>query len=184
MDIILEHYNKVVKDELLKEFKYTNLMNIPKLEKIVLHRGLGEALVNKKCIEITNYVFKNITGSKPIFTKAKKSISNFKLREGDIVGCKSTLRGQKMYHFFSKFTKVVLPRVRDFQGLSVKGFDGRGNYTMGINEETLFPEIEYDKLDKTRGMDITFVTTATNDLEASFLLQKLGMPFSNKVKAK
>lgn len=184
MDLTKELYDKEIKDSLLKEFNYSNTMQIPELEKIIIHRGLGEAIQNKKAIEISNYVFKAITGSLPVFLKAKKSISNFKLREGDIVGCKVTLRGQKMYHFLSKFIRIVLPRVRDFQGISAKGFDGRGNFSMGLNEETLFPEVEYDKLDKARGLDLTFVTSANTDLEAYSLLKQLGIPFNNTVKTK
>ena len=172
------------KSSIIKEYKdssqFKNVHQIPKLEKIVIHRRLGEALQNKKCIELTEYVFESITGVKPVFTKAKKSISNFKLREGDVIGCMTTLRGKKMYDFLTKFIHVVLPRFRDFSGLSSNKFDGNGNYNLGIQEDTVFPEVDYDKLDKMRGFDLTFVTNTRCDKEAHDLLSKLGFPFKKK----
>ena len=169
------------KNEILKTYKesnvFKNVHEIPCLEKIIIHRGLGEALQNKKCIELTKYVLQSISGSEPIFTKAKKSISNFKLREGDVIGAKITLRGKKMYDFLTKFLHCVLPRYRDFNGLSRKKFDGRGNYNLGLNEDTLFPEVDYDKLDRIRGLDLTFVTNTNCDKTAEELFEKLGFPF-------
>ena len=170
-------YKSEIVKKLQDEYKYTNLLLIPKLEKITIHRGLGEAIVNKKCVEITKYVFESISGMTPIFTKAKKSISNFKLREGEITGCKVTLRSEKMYDFLTKFVNIVLPRIRDFSGLSANSFDGRGNYNIGIDQDILFPEVDYDKIDKPRGFDITFVTTASSDKEAKYLLECFGIPF-------
>ena len=170
-------YKSEIVKKLQDEYKYTNLLLIPKLEKIIIHRGLGEAIVNKKCVEITKYVFESISGMTPIFTKAKKSISNFKLREGEITGCKVTLRSEKMYDFLTKFVNIVLPRIRDFSGLSANSFDGRGNYNIGIDQDILFPEVDYDKIDKPRGFDITFVTTASSDKEAKYLLECFGIPF-------
>lgn len=175
------------KSSIIKEYKdakeFKNVHLIPELKKIVIHRRLGESLQNKKCIELTEYVFESITGVKPVFTKAKKSISNFKLREGDVIGCMTTLRGKKMYEFLTKFIHVVLPRFRDFSGLSSKKFDGRGNYNLGIQEDTVFPEVDYDKLDKMRGFDLTFVTNTDCDKEAYGLLLKLGFPFEKKAEA-
>jgi len=162
----------------LKErFKYTSTMQVPKLEKIVLNCGVGEGSVNAKAIENTVYSLRQISGQQPVVTKAKKSIAAFKLREGMSIGCKVTLRGRKMYDFFDRLVSVALPRVRDFRGTPKKGFDGRGNYTLGLKEQIAFPEVNLDKLDKIRGMDITFVTTAKSDDEGRALLEELGLPF-------
>jgi len=163
---------------LMEKFKYKSVMQIPKLEKIVLNSGVGEVKDNPKVMDSAVNDMALITGQKPIVTKAKKSISAFKLREGMNIGCKVTLRGIKMYEFADKLLNIALPRVRDFRGVSPNSFDGRGNYSMGVKEQLIFPEMEYDKIDKIRGMDITFVTTAKSDEEAKELLRLLGMPFS------
>ncbi|MCP3892729.1 MAG: 50S ribosomal protein L5 [Desulfobulbaceae bacterium] len=162
---------------LKEEFGYTNAMQIPQLEKIVLNMGLGEAVQNPKIVEGAAEELTRISGQKAVITKAKKSIATFKLREGMPIGCRVTLRGEKMYDFFSKLVNIALPRVRDFRGLSPKGFDGRGNYSMGIQEQIIFPEIDYDKIDKIKGLNITIVTSAPTDNEGRSLLKNLGMPF-------
>jgi large subunit ribosomal protein L5 len=174
-----ERYQKELIKELIKEFKYKNVMEVPRLEKIVINMGLGEAINNIKILDSAIEELSVITGQRPIATKARKSISNFKLREGMPIGCKVTLRKNKMYEFFDRLVNIALPRVRDFKGVSGKSFDGRGNYTMGIREQIIFPEIDYDKIDKTRGMNIIIVTTAKNDEEGKSLLKYLGMPFRN-----
>jgi large subunit ribosomal protein L5 len=162
---------------LTEKFKYGSPMQVPKLEKIVLNCGVGEGASNAKAIENTVYALRQITGQQPVVTKAKKSIAAFKLREGMSIGCKVTLRGQRMYDFFDRLVSVALPRVRDFRGTPKKGFDGRGNYTLGLKEQIVFPEVNLDKLDKIRGMDVTFVTTAQSDDEGRALLEELGLPF-------
>jgi large subunit ribosomal protein L5 len=162
---------------LREEFGYTNAMEIPQIKKIVLNMGLGEAVQNPKIVEGAAEELTRIAGQKAVITKAKKSIATFKLRVGMPIGCCVTLRGDKMYDFFSKLVNVALPRVRDFRGLSAKGFDGRGNFSMGIQEEIIFPEIDYDKIDKIKGLNITIVTTAKTDQEGASLLKMLGMPF-------
>lgn len=162
---------------LKEEFGYTNAMEIPKIEKIVLNMGLGEAVQNPKIVEGAAEELTKIAGQRAVVTKAKKSIATFKLREGMPIGCRVTLRGDKMFDFFSKLVNIALPRVRDFRGLSTKTFDGRGNFSMGVKEQIIFPEIDYDKIDKIKGLNITIVTSAKTDNEALFLLNKLGMPF-------
>ena len=162
---------------LREEFGYKNVMEIPQIKKIVLNMGLGEAVQNPKIVEGAAEELTKIAGQKAIVTKAKKSIATFKLRVGMPIGCCVTLRGDKMYDFFSKLVNIALPRVRDFRGLSPKGFDGRGNYSMGIQEEIIFPEIDYDKIDKIKGLNITIVTTAKTDAESASLLRMLGLPF-------
>ena len=179
MEKLKELYQKEVIPALMKKFNYKSVMQVPKLEKIVLNVGLGDIRENPKALENTINDLSIITGQKPVVTKARKSIAAFKIREGVNVGCKVTLRGEKMYEFAYKFFNVALPRVRDFGGVSANSFDGRGNYSMGIKEQLIFPEIEYDKVDKLRGMDIIFVTTAKSDEEAKELLTLLGMPFKN-----
>ncbi|MGN1310658.1 MAG: 50S ribosomal protein L5 [Clostridia bacterium] len=177
MEILREQYEKEVVPALMKKFNYKSVMQVPKLEKIVINIGLGDVKENPKSLDNAVAELAMITGQKPIITKARKSIAAFKLREGVNVGCKVTLRSSKMYDFAYKLFNVALPRVRDFRGLSKKSFDGRGNYSLGIKEQLIFPEIEYDKIDKTRGMDIIIVTTAKTDEEAKELLTLLGMPF-------
>ncbi len=172
-----EYYDNTVFNGLKEKFSYKNVMEIPKLEKITLNMGLGEIKDNQKMLETAVQELGIITGQKPVMTKAKKSIANFKLRAGMPIGAKVTLRGDNMYNFADKFFNIALPRVRDFKGVSKNSFDGRGNYTMGIKEQLIFPEIEYDKIDKIKGMDITFTTTAKTDEEAYALLEMLGMPF-------
>ncbi|MBU5485044.1 50S ribosomal protein L5 [Clostridium sp. MSJ-11] len=173
-----EKYEKEVVPALMEKFGYKNIMEVPKLEKIVINMGVGEAKENPKTLEAAVSDLSIITGQKPILTRAKKSIANFKLRENMAIGCKVTLRKVKMYEFADRLMNVALPRVRDFRGISDKSFDGRGNYSLGIKEQLIFPEIEYDKIDKLRGMDIVFVTTAKTDEEARELLRFLGMPFA------
>ena len=179
MEKLREQYIKEVIPTLMKKFNYKSTMQVPKLEKIVINIGLGDTKENPKELENAVNELALITGQKPVITKAKKSIAAFKLREGANVGCKVTLRSDKMYDFAYKLFNVALPRVRDFRGVSKNSFDGRGNYSMGIKEQLIFPEIEYDKIDKLRGMDIIFVTTAESDEEARELLTLLGMPFQN-----
>ena len=179
MEFLKEQYEKEVVPALMKKFNYKSIMEVPKLEKIVLNVGLGDIRENPKALENTMNDLSIITGQKPVITKAKKSIAAFKIREGVNMGCKVTLRSTKMYEFAYKFFNVALPRVRDFRGVSANSFDGRGNYSIGIKEQLIFPEIEYDKVDKLRGMDIIFVTTAKTDEEARELLSLLGMPFKN-----
>ena len=179
MEILKEQYEKEVIPALMKKFNYKSVMEVPKLEKIVINVGLGDMKDNPKALDNTINDLKIITGQTPIVTKAKKAIAAFKIREGVNIGCKVTLRSGKMYDFAYKLFNVSLPRVRDFRGVSNNSFDGRGNYSMGIKEQLIFPEIEYDKIDKIRGMDIIFVTTAKTDEEAKELLSLLGMPFQN-----
>ena len=177
MNALKEQYEKQVVPALKKKFEYTSSMQVPKLDKIVINIGLGDTRENPKSLENAMKELAQITGQKPIVTKAKKSIAAFKIREGQDLGCKVTLRKDKMYDFVYKLFNVALPRVRDFRGVSPDSFDGRGNYSMGLIEQLIFPEIEYDKVDKLRGMDIIFVTTARTDEEARELLKLLGMPF-------
>ncbi len=179
MEILKEQYQKEIVPALMKKFNYKSIMEVPKLEKIVINIGLGDIKDNPKSLENAVSDLTIITGQKPIITKAKKAIAAFKIREGVNMGCKVTLRAGKMYDFAYKLFNVALPRVRDFRGVSSNSFDGRGNYSMGIKEQLIFPEIEYDKIDKIRGMDIIFVTTAKTDEEAKELLTLLGMPFQN-----
>lgn len=172
-----DYYKNTVFSGLMDKFQYKNAMEVPKLEKITLNMGLGGIKDNQKMLETAAQELAIIRGQKPVMTKAKKSIANFKLREGMPIGAKVTLRGENMYVFADKFFNIALPRVRDFKGVSKNSFDGRGNYTMGIKEQLIFPEIDYDKIDKIKGMDITFTTTAKTDEEAQALLELLGMPF-------
>lgn len=173
-----EYYTKEVAPALQKKFGYKSVMQIPKLDKIVINVGCGEAKENSKVIDAIMTDLSTITGQKPIECKAKKSVANFKLREGMTIGVKTTLRGNKMYEFLDRFFNLALPRVRDFRGINPNSFDGRGNYSMGVKEQLIFPEIEYDKIDAVRGMDICFVTTANTDEEAKELLTLMGAPFS------
>ena len=179
MEILKEQYINEVVPAMMKKFNYKSIMEVPKLEKIVLNVGLGDIKDNPKSLENAMNDIKLVTGQSPIVTKAKKAIAAFKIREGVNMGCKVTLRNGKMYDFAYKLFNVALPRVRDFRGVSKNSFDGRGNYSMGIKEQLIFPEIEYDKVDKLRGMDIIFVTTANSDEEAKELLKLMGMPFKN-----
>ena len=174
---LVKMYKEEVVPALLKEFKYSNIMEVPKLEKIVLNMGLGDIKGNSKSFNIALDEMQAISGQKPVATVAKKSISNFGLREGQKIGAKVTLRGEKMYEFLDRLIAIALPRVRDFHGVSDKAFDGRGNYSLGIKEQLIFPEIQYDKVEKIRGLDVIFVTTAKTDVEAKALLRELGMPF-------
>jgi large subunit ribosomal protein L5 len=177
MSRLKEHYNTEVIDGMMKKFGYKNKLAVPKIEKVVVNMGLGEAKENAKVIEHATNDMAVITGQKPVVTKAKKSVSAFKLRAGMPVGCKVTLRGTKMYSFVDRLINVSIPRVRDFRGVSPDSFDGRGNYTLGIKEQLIFPEISFDKIDKLRGMEVVFVTTAQTDEEARELLSLFGMPF-------
>lgn len=170
-------YSTEIKDAMMKKFGYKNVMQIPKLEKIVINMGVGEARENAKVLDSAVKDLETITGQKAVITRAKKSVANFKLREGMPIGCKVTLRGEKMYEFTDRLVNLALPRVRDFRGVNPDAFDGRGNYALGIKEQLIFPEIEYDKVDKVRGMDVIFVTTAETDEEARELLTLFGMPF-------
>ena len=170
-------YGKEVVPALMKHFNYTNIMAVPKLEKIVINMGLGEAIQNAKIMDIASDELGRVSGQRPVVTKAKKSIANFKLRQDMPIGAAVTLRGERMYEFFDRLTSVVLPRVRDFRGLSTRSFDGRGNYTLGLRDQLIFPEIDYAKVEKIRGMNVTIVTTARTDDEARELLKQLGMPF-------
>jgi large subunit ribosomal protein L5 len=176
---LTERYNKEIVPQLIKDFDYKNIMQVPKLEKIVVNMGLGEAIQNVKIIDSAVEEMAIITGQKPVVTKAKKSIATFKLRQGMPIGCMVTLRKDKMYEFLDRLLNVSLARVRDFKGVSPKGFDGKGNYSLGIKEQLIFPEIDYDKVDKIKGMNITIVTTAKSDDEGRALLRLLGMPFRN-----
>ena len=178
MNRLQEKYNTEVKANLMKKFGFTSSMECPKLVKIVINMGVGEAVANPKALEEAVAELTSIAGMKPVITKAKKSIANFKLREGMPIGCKVTLRGERMYEFFDKLVSISLPRVRDFHGVNPDSFDGRGNYALGIKEQIIFPEIEYDKVDKVRGMDVIFVTTAKSDEEGRELLRLFGMPFA------
>ena len=179
MEILKEQYEKEIVPALMKKFNYKSVMEVPKLDKIVINIGLGDVKENPKDLENAIKDLEQITGQKPITTKSKKAIAAFKLRAGVPTGCKVTLRKGKMYDFANKLFNVALPRVRDFRGIPADSFDGRGNYSMGIKEQLIFPEIEYEKVDKVRGMDIIFVTTAKTDEEAKELLKLLGMPFKN-----
>ena len=179
MEKLREQYNNEVVPALMKKFEYKSIMQVPNIDKIVINIGLGDTKENPKSLENAMNDLSIITGQKPVITKARKSIAAFKLREGANIGCKVTLRSDKMYDFAYKLFNVALPRVRDFRGVSGNSFDGRGNYSMGIKEQLIFPEIEYDKVDKLRGMDIIFVTTANSDEEAKELLKLMGMPFKN-----
>ena len=172
-----EVYNEQVIPQMMEKFSYKNTMEVPKLEKIVVNMGVGDATLNSKLLDVAVSELEKITGQQPVITRAKKSIAGFKLREGQAIGCKVTLRGETMYTFLEKLIKIVLPRVRDFRGISNKAFDGRGNYTLGIKEQTIFPEIVYDEVVKVRGMDIVFVTTAKTNEEALDLLKGFGLPF-------
>ena len=177
MNRLKEKYSKEVVPKLVSKHNYETVMLVPKIDKIVINMGVGDALQNSKLLEAAMNDLEQITGLKPVPTKAKKSISSFKLREGQVIGCKVTLRGEKMYNFLDKLINVVLPRVRDFRGLSPKSFDGRGNYTIGLKEQLIFPEINFDEVEKVRGMDIVIVTTAKTNEEAFDLLKELGVPF-------
>ena len=179
MERLREQYKNEIVPAMMKKFNYKSVMQVPKLEKIVINIGLGDVKENPKSLENAMKDLEQITGQRPVVTKAKKSIAAFKIREGVNMGCKVTLRSDKMYDFAYKLFNVALPRVRDFRGVSGNSFDGRGNYSMGIKEQLIFPEIEYDKVDKLRGMDIIFVTTANSDEEAKELLKLMGMPFKN-----
>ena len=180
MNRLLEKYKDTVKPSLMKEFNYSSVMECPKLEKVVINLGVGDAIENPKALEEAVNELTAIAGQKPVITNAKKSIANFKLREGMSIGCKVTLRGERMYEFLDKLMNVSLPRVRDFHGVSATAFDGRGNYTLGIKEQLIFPEINFDKVNKVRGMDIVIVTSAKTNKEAYALLEQLGMPFVKK----
>ncbi|GGA53775.1 50S ribosomal protein L5 [Kroppenstedtia guangzhouensis] len=172
-----ERYKQEISPSLMKKFDYTSPMQVPKVEKVVINMGVGEAVQNPKVLDGAVEDLTQISGQKPVVTRAKKSIAGFKLREGMPIGAKVTLRGQRMYDFLDKLINVALPRVRDFRGISPKAFDGRGNYTLGLKEQLVFPEIDYDKVDKVRGMDVVIVTTANTDEEARELLTRMGMPF-------
>jgi large subunit ribosomal protein L5 len=174
-----DHYEKVVRPALVKEFGYTNAMQCPRLEKIVVNMGVGEAVQDGKKVDAAVGDLTLITGQKPIVTRAKKSIATFKLRENMPIGCKVTLRRQRMFEFLDRLVNIALPRVRDFRGVSGKSFDGRGNYALGLKEQLVFPEVDYDKIDQVRGMDIVIVTTAKTDAEAKALLRGFDMPFAN-----
>ena len=178
MSRLKEQYQNEIVDAMIKKFGYKNIMEVPKLEKIVVNMGVGEAKENAKLLEAAMKDMETITGQKVVATKAKNSVANFKIREGMAIGCKTTLRGEKMYEFMDRLINLALPRVRDFRGVNPNAFDGRGNYARGIKEQIIFPEIEYDKVDKVRGMDIIFVTTAKTDEEARELLTLFGMPYS------
>lgn len=177
MNRLKEKYLTEIVPSLVEKFNYSSVMAVPKIEKIVVNMGVGDAVTNAKVLDKAVEELTEITGQKPIITKAKKSIAGFKLREGMPIGAKVTLRGERMYDFLDKLVSVSLPRVRDFRGISKKAFDGRGNYTLGVKEQLIFPEIDYDKVDKVRGMDVVIVTTANTDEEARELLGQVGMPF-------
>ncbi len=178
MSRLKETYANEIVKAMIDKFGYKNIMEVPKLDKIVVNMGVGEAKENAKVLESAVSDMETITGQKAVITKAKKSVANFKIREGQAIGCKVTLRGEKMYDFADRLINLALPRVRDFRGVNANGFDGRGNYSLGIKEQIIFPEIEYDKVDKVRGMDIIFVTTAKTDEEARELLRLFGMPYA------
>ncbi len=180
MNRMQEKYNNEVVPALRKSFDLKNVMEVPRIQKVVVNIGMGEAMDNPKAMEAAVNDLTIITGQKPVMTKARKSIANFKLREGRLIGTKVTLRGDRMWAFLDRLMTIALPRVRDFRGVSGNAFDGRGNYTLGLRDQLIFPEIEYDKIDKLRGMEVTIVTTAKNDDQARTLLQLLGMPFSKK----
>ncbi len=180
MNRMQERYKKEVVPALRKAFQYSNVMQVPRIEKVIVNIGVGEALDNAKALEAAVGDLTTVTGQKPVTTKARKSIANFKLREGRLIGAKVTLRGDRMWAFLDRLLNIALPRVRDFRGVSANAFDGRGNYTLGLKDQLVFPEIEYDKIDKLRGMEVTIVTTARTDEHARALLQMLGMPFGKK----
>jgi len=180
MNRLKEKYVKEIVPALQKQFNYTSVMQVPRLEKVVINMGVGDAIANAKALEEAVAELTVIAGQKPVITKAKKSIANFKLREGMAIGCKVTLRGERMYEFLDKLVNISLPRVRDFRGISRNAFDGRGNYTLGVKEQLIFTEINYDKVNKIRGMDVVIVTTAKNDEEGRALLSAIGMPFEKK----
>ena len=180
MNIMHERYQKEVAPALFKQFSFKNVMQVPRIQKIVVNIGVGEALDNAKALDAAVGDLTTVTGQKPVTTKARKSIANFKLREGRLIGAKVTLRGDRMWAFLDRLLNIALPRVRDFRGVSANAFDGRGNYTLGLKDQLVFPEIEYDKIDKLRGMEVTIVTTAKTDEQARALLQMLGMPFGKK----
>ena len=174
-----KHYEEEVVPAMMKEFGYKSIMEVPKIEKIAVNMGLGEAIQNVKVLDSAMEELSKITGQKPVITKARRSIATFKLRQGMSIGCRVTLRQDKMYEFFDRLVSVSLPRVRDFRGISPTSFDGMGNFTMGLKEQIIFPEIEYDKIEKVRGMNVVIVTTAKTDEEARFLLKLMGVPFKN-----
>ena len=178
MSRLKEQYQNEIIDAMIKKFGYKNIMEVPKLDKVVINMGVGEAKDNAKLLDAAIPDIEKITGQKAVVCKAKKSVANFKIREGMPIGCKVTLRGEKMYEFVDRLVNLALPRVRDFRGVNPNAFDGRGNYALGIKEQLIFPEIEYDKVDKVRGMDIIFVTTAKTDEEARELLTQFNMPFT------
>ena len=178
MSRLKEQYQNEIVDYMIKKFGYKNIMEVPKLDKIVVNMGVGEAKENAKALDSAVADMEKITGQKAVVTKAKKSVANFKIREGMPIGCKVTLRGDRMYEFADRLINLALPRVRDFRGVNPNAFDGRGNYSLGIKEQLIFPEIEYDKIDKVRGMDVIFVTTAKTDEEARELLKQFNMPFA------
>ena len=178
MNRLVEKYQKTVIESLMKQFNYSSVMQFPKIEKVVINMGVGDAIANPKALDEAVAELTQLAGQKPVITKAKKSIANFKLREGMPIGCKVTLRGEHMYEFLDKLFNISLPRVRDFRGVSTTAFDGRGNYTLGVKEQIIFPEINFDKVSKVRGMDIVIVTTANTDEEAKALLAGMGMPFA------
>ena len=180
MNRMQEKYNNEVVPALRKAFDLKNVMEVPRIQKVVVNIGMGEAMDNPKAMEAAVSDLTTITGQKPVMTKARKSIANFKLREGRLIGTKVTLRGDRMWAFLDRLMNTALPRVRDFRGVSGNAFDGRGNYTLGLRDQLIFPEIEYDKIDKLRGMEVTIVTTAKNDDQARTMLQLMGMPFSKK----
>ncbi len=180
MNIMHERYEKEIAPALFKQFGFKNVMQVPRIQKVVVNIGVGEALDNAKALDAAVGDLTTVTGQHPVTTKARKSIANFKLREGRLIGAKVTLRGDRMWAFLDRLLNIALPRVRDFRGVSANAFDGRGNYTLGLKDQLVFPEIEYDKIDKLRGMEVTIVTTARNDEHARALLQMLGMPFGKK----
>ena len=178
MSRLKEQYQNEIVDAMIKKFGYKNIMEVPKLDKVVINMGVGEAKENAKVLESAIADMEKIAGQKAVVTRAKNSVANFKIREGMLIGCKVTLRGEKMYEFVDRLINLALPRVRDFRGVNPNAFDGRGNYALGIKEQLIFPEIEYDKIDKVRGMDVIFVTTAKTDEEARELLKQFNMPFA------
>ncbi len=177
MNRLHEKYQNNIRQSLVEKFNYTSIMQAPYIDKVVINMGVGDAITNSKALDDAVNELTLLTGQKPVITRAKKSISNFKLREGMAIGCKVTLRSERMYQFLDKLVSIALPRVRDFQGVSKKAFDGRGNFTLGVKEQLIFPEINYDKVNRVRGMDIVIVTTAKTDLEGLELLTQMGMPF-------
>jgi len=177
MSDIQKKYREEIVPAMMKTFQYSNVMQVPKLEKVVINMGLGEALENARILDTSMEELSRITGQKPVLTRARKSIANFKLREGNPIGCRVTLRKQRMYDFIYRLLNIALPRVRDFKGVSTRGFDGRGNYTLGVREQLIFPEVNYDDVEKIKGMNITIVTSAKTDEEARKLLDLLGVPF-------